>query len=171
MSRNLIWIVILTVTILANPSERKCAMAEEKTIIGWLEQVYLPRYDFVMKAKIDTGAKNSSIHAMDIEYITKGKGNGSRVRFKTMDLEKRCQIIEADVVREARIRKSTLRTITRPEIQLEICLGGIRKRIRVNLEDRGGMNYRMILGRTALEGNFIVDVSKKYIAGPSCRKE
>ena len=162
---------ILILTVLIGPIERKDAIADGKTIIGWLEQVYLPQYDFVIKAKIDTGAKNSSIHAMDVEYISKEKGEGSRVRFKTMDLEKRCQIIEAVVVREARIRKSTLRTITRPEIELEICFGGIRKRIRVNLEDRGGMNYRMILGRTALEGDFVVDVSKKYIARPSCQKE
>jgi len=162
---------MLMVTLFVSSVERKQAMAEQKTIIGWLEQVYLPRYDFVIKAKIDTGAKNSSIHAIDIEYIKNEKGNDSRVRFKTMDLEKRCQIIEADLIREARIRKSTVRTITRPEIELEICLGRVRKRIRVNLEDRGGMNYRMILGRTALEGDFIVDVSKKYIAGPGCRKE
>lgn len=79
--------------------------------------------------------------------------------------------MEADVVREARVRKSTLGTTTRPEIELEICLGGVRKRIRVNLADRGGMNYRMILGRTALEGNFIVDVSQKYLAGPRCPKQ
>ena len=171
MSRNLFWMALLIGAILANPMERKCAMADPKTIIGWLEQVYLPQYDFVIKAKIDTGAKNSSIHAMDVEYIKKEKGKDSRVRFKTMDLEKRCQIIEADLVREARVRKSTLATTTRPEIELEICLGGVRKRIRVNLADRGGMNYRMILGRTALEGNFIVDVSQKYLAGPRCPKQ
>ena len=171
MSRNLFWMALLIGAILANPMERKCAMADPKTIIGWLEQVYLPQYDFVIKAKIDTGAKNSSIHAMDVEYIKKEKGKDSRVRFKTMDLEKRCQIIEADVVREARVRKSTFSTTTRPEIELEICLGGVRKRIRVNLADRGGMNYRMILGRSALEGDFIVDVSQKYLAGPRCPKQ
>lgn len=171
MSRNFFWMALLIGAILTISMERKCAMADQRTIIGWLEQVYLPQYDFVIKAKIDTGAKNSSIHAMDVEYIKKEKGKGSRVRFKTMDLEKRCQIMEADVVREARVRKSTLGTTTRPEIELEICLGGVRKRIRVNLADRGGMNYRMILGRTALEGNFIVDVSQKYLAGPRCPKQ
>jgi hypothetical protein len=171
MSRNSIWVAILMVTFLVSPIDRKQAIADQKTIIGWLEEVYLPQYDFVIKAKIDTGAKNSSIHAMDVEYVKKVKGERSRIRFKTMDLKKRCQIIEADVVREARIRKSTLNTTARPEIELEICIGGIRKRIRVNLADRGGMNYRMILGRTALEGDFIVDVSQKYLAGPRCRNE
>ena len=159
------------VTFLVSPVERKQAMADQKTIIGWLEEVYLPQYDFVMKAKIDTGAKNSSIHAMDVEYVKKVTGERPRIRFKTMDLKRRYQIIEADVVREARIKKSASITRTRPEIELEICLGGVRKRIRINLADRGEMNYRMILGRTALEGDFIVDVSKKYIAGSGCRKQ
>lgn len=159
------------VTFLVSPVERKQAMADQKTIIGWLEEVYLPQYDFVMKAKIDTGAKNSSIHAMDVEYVKKVTGKRPRIRFKTMDLKRRYRIIEADVLREARIKKSASITRTRPEIELEICLGGVRKRIRINLADRGEMNYRMILGRTALEGDFIVDVSKKYIAGSGCRKQ
>lgn len=171
MVRNPFWMAILIFTVLIGPIERKNAIADGKTIIGWLEEVYLPEYDFVIKAKIDTGAKNSSIHAMDVEYINKEKGEGSRVRFKTMDLKKGYRIIEADVLREARIKKSSFIKRTRPEIELEICLGGVRKRIRANLADRGDMNYRMILGRTALEGNFVVDVSKKFIAKPSCPRE
>lgn len=132
----------------------------QKTIIGWLEHVYLPEYDLVVKAKIDTGAKNSSIHAMDIEYIGKAKGEGSRIRFDTVDLNGIPRVIEADVLRQVKIKRAG----SLPASRLEICLGGVRKRIRVNLTDRAGMNYRMILGRTALEGNFIVDVSKKFVA-------
>ena len=162
---------ILMVTILMNSIEGKDASADQKTIIGWLEEVYLPEYDFLMRAKIDTGAKNSSIHAMDVEYVKKRNGEGVKIRFKTMDLKRRYQIIEADVVREVRIKKSKFITRTRPEIELEICLGGVRKRIRVNLADREEMNYRMILGRTALEGDYIVDVSKKFVGGPGCRRE
>ncbi|NIS60857.1 MAG: hypothetical protein GTO13_09200 [Proteobacteria bacterium] len=170
MSRNLSWMVILILAILMSPVERKDAIAGEKTVVGWLERVYLSEYEFVLTAKIDTGAKNSSIHAMDVEYTKKGKAKGSRIRFKTMDRKGRYQIIEADVLREARIRGLMSATKMRPEIELEICLGGIKKRIRVNLTDRRGRNYRMILGRTALEGDFIVDVSKKFVAGSSCRR-
>jgi hypothetical protein len=137
----------------------------QKIIIGRLEKVYLPEYDFVSKAKIDTGAKNSSIHAMDVEYVEqKGKPEGSRVRFKTMDVNGVPHIIEADVLRQVLIKRAGSLTETRPEIELEISLEEVRKRIRINLTDRAGMNYRMILGRTALEGDFIVDVSKKFVA-------
>lgn len=135
----------------------------QKTIIGWLEHVYLPEYDLVVKAKIDTGAKNSSIHTMDIEYIGKAKGEGSRIRFDTVDLNGIPRAIEADVLRQVKIKRAGSLPASRLEIELEICLGGVRKRIRVNFANRAGMNYRMILGRTALEGNFIVDVSKKFV--------
>lgn len=171
MSRSLFWMAILVVVILTNSFVLENASADEKIVIGWLEEVYLPEYDFLIKAKIDTGAKNSSIHAMDVEYVKKRNGEGVKIRFKTMDLKRRYQIIEADVVREVRIKKPKFITRTRPEIELEICLGGVRKRIRVNLADRGGMNYRMILGRTALEGDFMVDVSKKFVGGSGCRKQ
>lgn len=137
----------------------------QKTIIGWLEQVYLPEYDFVVKAKIDTGAKNSSMHAMDVEYVGKAKREGPRIRFKTLDLNGIARVIEADVLRKVKIKRAGSLPESRPEIELEICLGGVRERIRVNLTDRAGMNYLMILGRTALEGNFIVDVSRKFETG------
>ena len=137
----------------------------QKTIIGWLEEVYLPEYDFMARAKIDTGAKNSSIHAVDVEYIEQlGKSGGSRIRFKTMDANGVPHVMEADVLRQVRIKKAGSLAETRPEIELEIILGGVRKRIRINLTDRAGMNYRMILGRTALKGDFVVDVSKKFVA-------
>jgi hypothetical protein len=170
MSRNLFWMAIFVFLFLMGLGVRKDALADQKIMIGWLEEVYLPEYDFVIKAKVDTGAKNSSIHAINVKYIKTEKGKCPRIHFKTMDLKGKSRIIEADVVREVQVKKSSFITRTRPEIELEICLGGIRKRIRVNLADRGGMNYRMILGRTALEEDFIVDVSQKHLAGPLCPK-
>ncbi|MFB0505670.1 MAG: ATP-dependent zinc protease [Thermodesulfobacteriota bacterium] len=162
-------IMAIVVTFLIYPGEGMDSTVNQKILIGWLEKVYLSEYEFALTTKMDTGAKNSSMHAMDLEYIKKGKAEGSRIRFKTMDLKGRYRFIEAEVVRDVRIKGIFTKT-TRPEIELEICLGGVRKRIRVNLTDRGGKNYRMILGRTALEGDFIVDVSKKFIAGSGCRK-
>lgn len=147
------------------------ALADEKRIIGWLEKVYLPEYGFALKAKIDTGAKNSSIHGVDVEYPeTEGKPVGSRIRFKSIDHKGRYRTIETDVLRQVRVKKPSSETEARPEIEMEICLAGIRKRIRVNLTDRGEMNYRMILGRTALEGDFVVDVSQKYTVESTCRE-
>ena len=171
MSRIFFWMAIFIFTTTMSLGFIKNARADNKVIIGWLENVYLPEYDFKIRAKIDTGAKNSSIHATHIEYIGKGKGEGSRIRFKVMYRKDTYWTIEANVLREVRIKKSRFIKRTRPEIEMEICLGEVRKRIRVNLEERGGMNYRMILGRTALEGDFLVDVSKIFITKSHSRKE
>ena len=77
-------------------------------------------------------------------------------------------------MRQVRIKKSTLDSETplveaRVEIELIMCLAGVLKPIRVNLTNREGMNYHLILGRTALEGDFIVDVSRTFIGGKKCR--
>jgi hypothetical protein len=158
------------VAVSMTPITKTNTIADEKRIIGWLEKVYLPKYGFVITTKMDTGAKNSSIHAVDFEYAAhKGEREGSRIRFKTTDMEGTSRVVEADLIRHVRIRRAGGRTRSRPEIELEICIGGKRKRIRVNLADRGEMNYRMILGRTALEGDFIVDVSRKYTVKGDCQ--
>lgn len=147
----------------------------EKKVVGWLEKVYLTDYHFGLRAKMDTGAKSSSIHATDLEYVpVEGKSPQSRIRFKTEDTEGESRIIEADIIRIVKIKKTSLAsaaplTESRIEVAIDVCLAGIIKRVNVNLTDRSGMNYRMILGRTALEGSFIVDVEKKFIGGSTCR--
>jgi hypothetical protein len=158
------------------------AVAGQKIVIGWLEKVYIPRHDFSLRGKMDTGAKNSSLHAVDIEYVQeKGKPQVSKVRFKVIDTEGEYRVMEANVVGEAKIKrprqevsadKVTVDLETRPVVELEICLAGITKRIQVNLTNRAGMNYRFILGRSALTGDFVVDVSKKFVygSGSPCRK-
>jgi hypothetical protein len=172
MSREFCWTVILVFAVFTNLSLGTHTRAQQKIMVGWLENVYLPEQGCVIRAKVDTGAKNSSIHTLDLEYVEDaGRPPGTRVRFKTVDKDKKTQVIEADLVRLVRIKRNGPSSETRLEIELEICLGGVRKRIRVNLTDRSEMNYSMILGRTALAGDFIVDVSEKYVAKSGCPEE
>ncbi len=166
------WIVTFVLMTSMGVIVEKSGSADEKRIIGWLENVYLPQYDFVLRAKIDTGAKSSSIHALEMKYVQReDRPADSRIRFRTTDINGRHRIVETNILRQVRIRRSGAETVTRPEIELEICLAGITKRIRVNLADRGEMNYRMILGRTALEGDYVIDVSKKYTSKKTCGAE
>ena len=150
--------------------------SDKKVKIGWLEKAYLLKYDFSTRAKIDTGAKNSSLHATDMEYVNvEGESPRSRIRFTTVDTVGNSRTIEADIIREVRIKRSSLSSDSamkesRIEIELEICLAGVKNKIRVNLTNREGMNYRMILGRTALEDTFIVDPSRTFMGGRKCRK-
>ncbi len=147
----------------------------KKVTIGWLEKTYLLNYHFAIRAKMDTGAKTSSLHATDMEYVSvAGKPPRSRIRFKTVDTIGRSRIIEADIVREVYIKKSSLNPESpakeaRLEIELDVCLAGVEKKIRVNLTNREGMNYRMILGRTALEKDFVIDAGQTFIGSKKCR--
>ena len=147
---------------------------KSKVTVGWLERVYLPDHDFTLRGKMDTGAKNSSLHATEMEFITvEGKSPQSRVRFATTDNKGGSRTIEADITREVRIKKSTLDSETplvegRVEIELLVCLAGITRPVRVNLTNREGMNYPLILGRTALDGVFVVDVSQTFINSNKC---
>jgi hypothetical protein len=58
----------------------------------------------------------------------------------------------------------------RPVIETLLALGPVRKRIRITLTDRAGMLFRMILGRKALEGDFVVDVARKFVQGRPPRR-
>jgi hypothetical protein len=110
-----------------------------------------------------------------MEYVpVEGKPPRSRIRFNTIDTVGNARTIEADITREVRIKRSSLSSDSamkesRIEIELEICLAGVKNNIRVNLTNREGMNYRMILGRTALEDNFVVDPSRTFMGGKKCR--
>jgi len=155
--------VVLLLMMIVPVAVGTASQAEEKRVIGWLEKIHLPEYGFYVRAKMDTGAKNSSIHAVDVEYVDQqGTSSLPRIRFRTLDIQGKPRVLEADVLRQVRIKNPGSPTETRPEVEFDICLAGIRKRIRVNLMDRRGMNYRMILGRTALAGDFVVDPARKF---------
>jgi hypothetical protein len=66
---------------------------------------------------------------------------------------------------EVKITDSGGSTEVRPVIETELVLGAVRKRIRLTLTNRTGMLFRLLLGRKTLEGEFIVDVARKYVAG------
>ena len=59
----------ILLAVLITMGSKNEVVSSEKIVIGWLEKVYLPEYDFALRGKVDTGAKTSSIHATDMEYI------------------------------------------------------------------------------------------------------
>jgi len=136
-------------------------------LIGWKEYVALPDLGVrVLKAKIDTGARTSSLHVAEIRTLA-----------ELPDGEADLEIVLAPDRRRshrrltARVRQLSLVEVTdsgghaeiRPVVETRILLGPVEKRIRVTLTDRSGMLFRMILGRKALEGDFVVDVARKYV--------
>jgi ribosomal protein S6--L-glutamate ligase len=137
--------------------------------IGWQEWVALPDVGiFAIKAKIDTGAKTSALHAFDIVPLT-DRGR-RRVKFKVHPVQRRNDIVVetmADLVDERFVTSSNGEREARYVIVTDLVLGtrGTRWPIEVTLTNRATMNYRMLLGREALRRGLLVDPSRSFVAG------
>lgn len=135
--------------------------------LGWREWVALPELGVPWtKAKLDTGARSSAIHAFDIEPYT--EGGERRVRFQLHPRQRRpVPSIEADaaVLGTRQVRSSTGHHQERLLIRTPIELAGERYDIELTLASRDAMGFRMLLGRQALRGHFLVDPGRSFVAG------
>lgn len=148
-------------------SAKKLAPATERTIIGWREWLSIPNLGIsAIKAKIDTGAKTSAIHAFEVDPFQK---SGTRmVRFKIHPLQKRTDIIltcESPVADRRMVTDSGGHKEMRYVIRHNIVIGTTMKQIEITLTDRDSMLFRMLLGRRAMAGTFIVDPARSYMLG------
>ncbi len=136
-------------------------MAGEKTIIGdtaWIQIAQLP---FAFLARIDTGARTTSIHAVDIRISNASsvaqENIGKTISFKTANRDGKSQTLTAKIVQVSTIRNSQ-GTEQRYVIELPLSYKHKQKKVRVNLKDRSGMKYKLLIGRNWLSGDFLVDV-------------
>jgi len=131
-----------------------------KTVVGWSEYADLPLWGVHgLKVKMDTGARSSALHVEDIE-----PRRGGRVRFVVVvDREKRDRHVrvEADIVRRSRVRSSTGHYEYRYFVSTTLRLGGVEREIEISLVDREKMRFRMLVGRTALAGAFVIDPGRR----------
>jgi len=142
------------------------ATAQNKQAVGWVERVCIYPGGLVFRAKLDTGAKNSSLNA---SHITEFKRDGEQwVRFEVTDLHDNTVTIERKVHRVAKIKNNHGRPQERLAVLLGICLGNSYREAEVNLVDRSSFNYQILIGRSFMRGNVMVDPSKKYTTKPTC---
>jgi hypothetical protein len=146
----------------------------ERLLIGWKEYLALPELGISrLKAKVDTGARTSTLHVDSLSVLDVLTDGTELVELTISPSRRRPDrkvTARVRVLRRIRVRDSGGHLEVRPVIETEMVLGGVRKRILVTLTDRSGMLFRMILGRKALEGEFLVDVSAKYLLKPSRRR-
>jgi hypothetical protein len=143
------------------------AFAEEKRIVGWIENVSIYPGNMKIKAKLDTGARHSSLNAKNLQQF---KRNGDTwVRFEILNFKNRLETFEVKVSRIAKIKQFGQEADRRPVIKLGICLGNRYKEVEVNLQDRSGFNYQMLIGRSFLKGSFMVDPGRTFTIKPNCQ--
>ena len=139
-------------------------MRRPKILIGWTEYVSFPEWEVTkVRAKIDTGARSSALHVENIEVLNS--------RFVAFDIvrnrkSKRGHMrVKARLSRTGRVRSSSGHSDQRIFVKTKIRLGTVEKEIEISLSDRGSMIYRVLLGRTALSGPFLIDVDKRMLLG------
>ncbi|MCA9244506.1 MAG: ATP-dependent zinc protease [Phycisphaerales bacterium] len=144
----------------------KVAAKPPKPVIGWREWVALPSFGIAaIKAKIDTGARTSSLHAWDLRIVR--RGGRDFVRFVAHPLQRslRHEVeVTAPLVDQRQVRNSGGRAEWRPVVLTEVELHGQRFAIELTLTKRDLMGFRMLLGRTAIRRRFLVDVGRSFIS-------
>ncbi|CAL1240013.1 ATP-dependent zinc protease family protein [Candidatus Methylocalor cossyra] len=143
-----------------------------RLVIGWREWVRLDSLGLPpIKAKIDTGARTSALHAFKLTTFLRG---GSRwVRFSIHPFQHDLSVVrscEAPVVDRRAIADSGGHRQIRYIVQSDITLGNQTWSIELSLTRRETMRFRLLLGRTALNGRFLIDPGRSYCLGKRPRR-
>lgn len=143
--------------------ESHAQLLKEKILIGRIEWVSLPELKIKHKARIDTGAKTTSMHAENIEEVEQ-RGE-LFVKFQTVDEDGK----KVEVVRKVDMTQKVSNTSgfvsKRYVVKEKVKLGNIEREVLVNLNDRSKMDYKFLVGRNLLLGRFIVDVARSHVLG------
>lgn len=145
----------------------------ELPVIGWREWIGLPDLGIKkIKAKVDTGARSSSLHASNLQ---KYERDGVQwVRFHVHPIQRKSiEVIEVEaaVFEYRSVRSSSGKAVIRPVIVTNIELFGNTWPVELTLASRDRMGFRMLLGREAFRGRFLVDAGNSFYGGKPKRKK
>lgn len=156
--------LIVALALAANPWLTDTGYA--KDIAGYVERARIYPGGLFLSAKLDTGAENSSLNAANVQkFEREGK---TWVRFEITNAKSRTIVLERPIHRTARVRRHGGRAQERDVLLLWICLGTVLKEVEVNIIDRTGFNYQLLIGRSYLSGNFLVDSDESFLVESSC---
>ncbi|MDO9164235.1 MAG: ATP-dependent zinc protease [Methylococcaceae bacterium] len=139
-------------------------------MLGWREWVALPVFNIErIKAKIDTGARSSALHAFIIDPYQ--RGGASWVMFAIHPLQKNSDVIvecHAQVKDRRLVSDSGGHKQRRYVIDTQLMLGNFIINAEMTLTNRDSMRFRMLLGRTAMNAQFIINPNASYLQGNPC---
>jgi hypothetical protein len=136
-------------------------------VAGWIETVRVYPGGVTVAAKLDTGAKLTSLHCECIRSFTR---NGERwVNVKLEGADGTVVDIERRVIRLTEIKRHYGKPQQRFVISLGVCLKHVYKEVQVSVVDRAGFDYPMLIGRNFLAGSFLIDSGATHTSEPNCR--
>ena len=143
-----------------------------KQPLGWREWLSLPGLGIeAIKAKVDTGARTSALHAFRVEAFQRDAEEW--VRFSMHPLQDNTDLVvecEAPVIDQRVVRDSGGHSEMRYVIETTIGIGDQTITAELTLTDRENMKFRMLLGRTALKQGYTVDPARSYLSRPPPEK-
>jgi len=152
----------------AQATPRAKTTRDARPVVGWIENAVIGPGALLIRAKLDTGARTSSLNAPNYKLFERG---GERwVRFAVINREGKSVEFERQVVRHARIKRIMGPSQERPVVLLTVCIGNVRGETEVNLVNREGFNYQMLIGRRFLARRLAVDPGRTLTTAPDCGK-
>jgi len=137
----------------------------ERAVIGWREWVALPELGIPwVKAKVDTGARSSSLHAWDVRV----DDHDGEVRFAVHPFQHDDVLtvpVRAPLVAMRDVRSSNGDVERRPAVVTLASIGGEAVPIELTLTNRDDMGFRMLLGRSALKRRFLIEPGRSFLGG------
>lgn len=137
------------------------------SVLGWVEDSIVYPGGLHFSAKLDSGAKTSSIDAINIERF-KDLDDKEWVRFTMQNKKGDKQTLEKRVIKWVRIKQKGGGFIQRPVVDMAICIGTHYIEGKMNLAKRENFIYQVLVGRNMLANNILVDSATKRTSKPVC---
>lgn len=163
-----------TLTVLAILALPGLVLADQPSkIFGWVEKTTLEPWGVKLKAKLDSGALTSSLHATDIEIFDKDDEDWVRFTVDVKDEDSGEQVEKT--FEKPRFRKVLIRGAggkeRRPVVLMNLCMGDTIYQEQFTLSNRSDMHYPVLLGRRTLAHLGYLDVTKTFTHDPDCDQD
>jgi hypothetical protein len=158
------------ILLLAAPLSQGSSQDPGKVIAGWIEKISLVEHPLILKAKLDTGAKTSSIHAINVEQFKKDGDRWVRFDLLLTDVNDKQHTIhmETPKARRVRIKNTDGDHDRRAVVELEICFDGRKHVTEFTLANRAEYIYDVLLGREFLQGIAVIDPENTFLTQAGC---
>ena len=135
--------------------------------VGWREWVALPTLGIArIKAKLDTGARTSALHALRCDRYSEGGAPHVRLHVQPRQRDgERVLVVETAIIDERTVTDSSGHRERRIVVASDVALGAELWSIELTITNRDALRFRMLLGRSAMQGHLIIDPDRSYVLG------